>query len=98
VLVVLADYPSAKESCARLSGLTSALVETICTATIDGIVGRGDQAYARLTAAMAVPNLAPDELTWARSVRGEIALYAGRPADAETDLRAALAAEPSDVY
>ncbi len=98
VLTVIARYDEARASCARLRGLVSPLVEATCTASIDGITGRGAEARARLSVELAPPRLASDEASWARSVRGEIALYMGDTAAAERDLRAALDADPLDTY
>ena len=98
VLGVLARYDEAMASCKHLDALTRSIIAVVCKASIVGSTGHADEALRALGTAIAERGVDPAEVSWARSVRGEISLYAGDPRAAETDLRAALAADPDDVY
>ena len=98
VLGVLSRYDEARASCEKLHGTTRAIVEIVCRAGIDGSSGHASEAVAALTSALTARGVDPAEVAWARSVRGEISLYAGDASAAEPDLRAAVAADSEDVY
>ncbi len=98
VLGVLARYDEAVASCAKLHGLTRTSVATICNASIDGPRGRSTEARRALTTVIADQSIDPADAIWAKSVRGELAFYAGEVRAAEIDLRDAIAADPDDVY
>ncbi|HWU91125.1 MAG TPA: hypothetical protein VN253_27855, partial [Kofleriaceae bacterium] len=48
VATITADYARARESCAAVRRLASALVAATCEAPLDAIAGKADEAYARL--------------------------------------------------
>ena len=98
VLGVLSRYDEARASCEKLAGLTRPIVQVVCKAGIDGASGHATEAVAALTSALTARGVDPAEVAWARSVRGEISLYAGDQAAAERDLRAAVASDADDVY
>ncbi|MEO6950384.1 MAG: hypothetical protein ABI321_01120 [Polyangia bacterium] len=98
VLGVLSRYDEARASCEKLRGLTRAIVEVVCKARIDGVSGHAPEAVTALTSALTVREGDPAEVSRARSVRGEILLYAGDARAAEADLKAVVDADADDVY
>jgi uncharacterized protein (TIGR02996 family) len=98
ILTVQGRYAAAREDCARLSGLVPALYAAVCTAAIDSVTGRSSAAYDAVVRALAgAPRAGATERAWAETLLGEIAHRRGDPA-AEAHFRAALAADPGDVY
>jgi uncharacterized protein (TIGR02996 family) len=97
VLGVVGRYDEARQSCLPLVGRTSPLVVAVCNASLDGVTGNAAGAYDRLSAAARLSRSA-EERAWATSILGEIAVRRGDVAAAETNFKAALAADPDDAY
>jgi uncharacterized protein (TIGR02996 family) len=98
VLTVQGRYGPARDDCARLAGLVPARYAAVCAAAIDSVTGRADAAYAAVAEALAdAPRGSAAERAWAQTLLGEIAHRRGDAA-AEAHFRAALAADPGDVY
>lgn len=96
---VTGNLAGARASCAKLPGLTPALVHATCTAGVDGASGQAAEALANLTAAIdASPSAPVGVLAWARTLQAELAQRASQPAIAERSFRAALALDPQDAY
>jgi Tfp pilus assembly protein PilF len=74
-------------------------VSAVCETSIDAVTGAAAPAYDRLTTTIRqARRLSPDENEWAMSTLGEIALRAGRDADAENAFVSALGIDPDDPY
>jgi hypothetical protein len=98
VLTVQGTYDKARADCDRLPGLAPDVYVIACTAGIDAVTGKAQAARAALERSLAaMPNATPDVRAWFESLLGEIAQRQGDPA-AETHFRAALAADPRDLY
>ncbi|MEO5766887.1 MAG: tetratricopeptide repeat protein [Polyangia bacterium] len=97
VLSVLGLYEGARVSCEPLRRLTSILVAEVCFAAVDGVTGSAQSAATRLNDALAKAS-PDDDRGWALSVLADLDAVRGHPADAETHLRAALAANADDSY
>jgi Tfp pilus assembly protein PilF len=95
VLQVLARLDEAEESCRRLVG-ASRLVFTVCQAQVDGLRGTPAKGREALTGALA--SATADEQGWARSVLGDLALWAGDADAAIANYQLALRLDPSDEY
>jgi len=99
VATITADYARARESCAAIARLASALVAATCDAPLDAIAGRADAAYARLAAIAARARGADAGVRgWAQTELAELALMRGDGELAATHLRAALALDEDDSY
>lgn len=97
--LVQADYAAARERCARLAPLTTALAATACTAVVEGINGQSRSAYARLSKAMAErPGGDPGYRQWVMTRLAEMALRSGDKAQAERHFRQAIATGISDGF
>lgn len=95
---VRGDYPDARRDCARLLGVAPELYVFGCIATIDGMTGRSTAASALLQRALAAGSADDAQgRAYAESLQGELAHRVG-DATAERHLRAALAADPRDLY
>ena len=98
VQTVQGKYDAARADCERLHGLVSELYLVACTAGIDAVTGKAQSARAALEGSLAaMPNATPDTRAWFESLLGEIAQRQGDPV-AEKHFRAALAADPRDLY
>jgi hypothetical protein len=98
VLTVQGRYDEARADCKRLPGLVSDLYVVACTAGIDAVTGKAQSARSALESSLAAtPNATPDVRGWLESLLGEIAQRQGDP-EAEDHFRAALAADPRDLY
>ncbi len=99
IQMVRGDYEGSRASCAPLERLAGELVWTQCTAAVDSLSGRAEEAYSELRAAHQRAGAVPaEERAWVLSSLGEIAVRAGRDGDAEKDYLAALSLSPSDGY
>ena len=99
VLSVRGRYDEARASCQPLARLAPELVSAVCETSIDAVTGSATPAYDRLIATIRqARRLSPDENEWAMSTLGEIALRAGRDADAENAFVSALGIDPDDPY
>ena len=79
---VTGNLAGARASCAKLPGLTPALVHATCTAGVDGASGQAAEALANLTAAIdASPSAPVGVLAWARTLQAELAQRAPRNPD-----------------
>jgi len=98
VLTVQGAYDKARADCDRLPGLAPDVYVIACTAGIDAVTGKAHAASAALERSLAaMPNATPYVRALFESLLGEIAQRQGDPA-AETHFRAALAADPRDLY
>jgi hypothetical protein len=99
VATVTADYARARQSCAAVARLASALVAAACDAPLDAIAGKAPEAYARLSGALAAARGADAGVAgWARTALAELALMRGDGEAAAAHLRAALAHDAHDAY
>lgn len=98
VLTVQGRYDEARAGCGRLRGLAPQLNVVACIAGVDALTRKAQSASAALKYSLAaMPNATPDARAWIESLLGEIAQRQGDP-DAEQHFRAALAADPRDLY
>ena len=98
VLTVQGKYDEARADCARLQGAAPGLYGAVCIASVDAVTGKAQSAKAALTSLLAATaDAMPDARAWVESLLGEIAQRQGDPA-AEKHFRAALAADPRDLY
>lgn len=95
---VQGQYADARRDCARLLGVAPELYVFGCVATVDGLTGQATAASALLQRALAASG-ADDRQGrgYAESLQGELA-HRIDGADAERHFRAALAADPQDLY
>lgn len=98
VLSVRGRYDEARASCARVQPLTSRLVLTVCTTSIDSVTGRAAAAHDALAKAMEGEAVSRDERTWALSSLAEYAARADRLDEAVSRFRETLALDPEDSY
>jgi len=99
ILQVQGEYAEAKKSCARLHGMTLALVVATCIANSDAVSAQAGQSYARLKIAIERQPDAPVAIrTWTLTLMGEVAARQGAPTAAEAHFREALALDSSDNY
>lgn len=91
VLSVLARYPEAQASCERIGN--QVVARSVCSARVLGLTGQAKEAAASLAALRP----APEEASWALSVRGELERWSGDDARAEQTLEQALSLDPTDT-
>lgn len=103
VLQAMGDYARSRKACEpliRAAGADPALGlrASACVASIDGLSGRAEAAYASLRAALAKsPRARLEERLWAMTLLGEISLRLGRRDAAESHFRQALLLGSRDV-
>lgn len=98
VLTVQGKYAAARLDCARLFGVALELYVIDCLAAIDGLTGNARPAIASLERALTtLPAISDDGRGWTGSLLGEIRHRLDDPL-AEKNFRAALAADPRDLY
>ncbi len=93
VETVIADYESARQSCAHV---TLPLVNAVCIANVDAVTGHAREAISRIKAQL--PTAHPTQLGWALSCLAEAEVQAGEFALARQHFQATLEREPDDVY
>ena len=98
VLTVQGKYGQARADCPKLFGLAPEFYVFACIAGIDSLNGKSAAAVATLERSLAtLPATDTSGRAWGESLLGEIAHRRGDPA-AERHFRAALAADPRDLY
>lgn len=100
VQLVTGDFEAARAACEHVEALSAAAIGTLCNAAIDGVSGRAQAAYDRVTVLLERGDVAPNDRvrTWASTLAGELAERLDRSADAERWYRASLAIDPGDAY
>jgi Tfp pilus assembly protein PilF len=99
VHMVRADYPAARRACEGLAPLTTPLLGTACSAYVDSMSSRADEAARELDAALAAsPEASAPERLWALTRLAEIQERRGDRAAAERAYAAALALGLPDTY
>lgn len=97
--MVRADYPNARRACEQVARLATPLIAAACFAHVDSHTGQATAAVNGLQAALSkAPAATPEEQLWALTRLGEVEERRGRPVEAETAFRRALALGRSDVY
>jgi tetratricopeptide (TPR) repeat protein len=99
ILTVRAEYPAARDACARVRTLMQTFAADVCDAAIFSVTGRAGPAYESLSNATAA--LPPSQAAlhgWGVSTLGEIAERKGDLAAAEARFKEALAEDPNDAY
>jgi uncharacterized protein (TIGR02996 family) len=98
VLAVQGRYADARADCTRLFGLVPEFYVFACVAAVDSLNGSADAAAATLRRELAkLPHSDTDARAWGESLLGESAHRRDAP-EAEASFRAALAADPGDLY
>lgn len=97
VLTVQGKYAQARAECPKLFGAVPELYVVVCVATVDSLTGKAGPAMASLQRAVNNAGVTPEARAWAASTLGEIAARQG-DSTAEAQFRAALAADPRDLY
>lgn len=99
IRMVRADYAGARRDCAAFAPLTTPLIGITCTAYVDSMSGRIDEAARAIAAALAAaPATSAAERLWVLTRQAEIEERRGADASAEAAFRAALALAEPDVY
>jgi Tfp pilus assembly protein PilF len=92
------DFGGAKEACSRFGRLRPGLTATACAASVGSQTGDSQASYAALSDAVAqAPSADRNQLLWAFTILGEIAMRRDDPAAADY-LKQALAIDPHNVY
>jgi tetratricopeptide (TPR) repeat protein len=98
VMTVQGNYEKAVADCNRLQGRTADTYALICAASIYALTGKAEVAETALKSwRSTLPDEAHDVRAWIESLLGEIAQRNGG-SEAEQHFRAALAADPRDLY
>jgi len=98
ILTAQGKYDEARADCERSQGLAPDLNIVACLAAIEALTGHAQLASMALERSRAaVANVSADARAWIESLLGEIAQRQDDPA-AEKHFRAALAADPHDLY
>ena len=99
ILLVLADYSKARQSCEQMAPLTTPLVATACRAQVDGLSGHAAPAAAALHAALNVQrDASAAERLWCLTRLAELEERRGEFAAAEAAFREAITLGVPDVY
>ncbi|MBE0615069.1 MAG: hypothetical protein IH604_15460 [Burkholderiales bacterium] len=99
ILLVQADYAGARAACAKVAPLASALLAMSCVAIIDARIGKAQQAYSELSAALARrPDADPHLRLWIETRLAEAAVQLGRSELAERHFKAGFALGITDGY
>ena len=98
VLTVRGRFAEARADCERLAAVVPAIYAATCTAAIDSVTGNASRAYETLRRTLdGAVRVDAAGRAWAETLLAEIAHRRGDPA-AEQHFRAALDADPSDLY
>lgn len=97
VLRVLGRYPEAGAACEQFSSLVEPRLGALCIESLRGLTGHLDSAYAAL-AQLSPQGWLNSEKSWLYSELGEMAVRAGRDADAERWFTQDLSLVPTDFY
>jgi tetratricopeptide (TPR) repeat protein len=98
ISTVQGNYEKALADCNRLQGRTADTYALICAASVYALTGKADVAETALKHWLStLPDQARDARAWIGSLLGEIAQRNGG-SEAEQHFRAALAADPRDLY
>ncbi len=105
VATEIGDYSRSRTACGQLLWLADPVIGGTCFAAANAVGGEAEEAAA-LMVRMFARRAADDDLmveTWMRSVAAQAALALGRPVQAESNYRAALAAaeragQPHEIY
>jgi tetratricopeptide (TPR) repeat protein len=98
VLTVRGRFAEARADCERLAALVPAIYAATCTAAIDSVTGNASRAYETLRRTLdGAVRVDGAGRAWAETLLAEIAHRRGDAA-AERHFRAALDADPSDLY
>jgi tetratricopeptide (TPR) repeat protein len=98
---VTGDIEGAKRSCEKLSAVSTASVETVCAAAVDGVSGQAQRAYESIEQLASDPKALGDSSsvkTWVMTLRAELAERLGRSDEADHWYRASLAIDQNDAY
>jgi len=99
VLTVLGDYSGARTACGKLQNLAYDIVLQTCLANVGSLNGEAQKSYANLSKALErYPNLDASLRVWVMTMLGEMASRLGRPSEAETHFRNAMALDKPDGY
>ena len=99
IYLVMARYDDARHDCVELARRDRGLVASACLPTVDALTGKAGPAYDSLTELLRQnPAATPSQRLWVLTRMAEIAQRLGRPAQAETHYRAALALGIEDQY
>jgi hypothetical protein len=97
--IVQARYVDAKTDCRALHGATSELIAIGCEQVVEGLTGNAAKAYQTLHDALAThPQAGADEKLWISLRLAELALRAGRTADAEANFKQGLSLGITDTF
>ncbi len=99
ILTVRAEYPAARQACARVRELSQPYPAEVCDTAVMAVTGEAGHAYERLERATAALDPSQHDLRgWGLSTLGEIALRKGDDATAEARFKEALTLDPNDAY
>ena len=97
--MVQAEYPAAREDCARLAQIASELLAAGCEAHVDATTGATQAAYTRLLATLKRhPDSRPTLKLWTLTLLADMAHRSGDDIAAEAHYRAALDLGLTDQY
>ena len=97
VLTVQGRYAQARSDCEALPGAAPQVYATLCSAAIDSLTGKADEALRALDAAMSARGVDAGARAWGQTLLGEIGQRRD-DASAEPRFREALRGDPNDPY
>ncbi|QSA97932.1 lipopolysaccharide assembly protein LapB [Methylococcus sp. EFPC2] len=98
ILEVQGDYPGALRACLTLGRLTASPAAAVCRESALSLSGKARAAYKRLVPIVSEAPADTEEAVWTRGVLAELAERLGKPAEAESWYRSALALAQRNVY
>lgn len=96
VLQVRGDFAAARRTCMQL--ISAGQVAIACVAAANSMSGRLPESYQMLTRIPDDERLPADMRSWMRGQLGEMSVRLGDDAQAERHFKAALLADPGDLY